>query len=146
MTRMTHSPVSVQQPLLRQPVELSWSAVAAGDDPRLALQSSRPREVSLCVRMVPQENDEVVMNAATVEYEHVKPLIIDARMSLSVIEDGALLHATMIDSDGTEMLALSLRLRTGHDPEVLYARTPLLNQAGFTGGRSDPPRIRPVNA
>ena len=96
----------------------------------------------LCMRVEPTHDDRAAMHASVHAGSAETLLVNTADAIIETVEDGSLMHMTVREPDGRELLSLTLRFDDGRrSGAALYARTPLLAEAGFTGGRCDPPRL-----
>lgn len=143
MTRMKPSPMFLSTVASLKSFELCWPAVACGCDARLSTENTRPAELSLHVSLIPVTATTVALHASVRHADTTTTLLDLPSADCTVETDGSLWHAAITDRNQATLLTLTLRRAADHSEyTVLYARTPLLALAGFTGGRCDPPTVR----
>lgn len=81
------------------------------------------------------DNSDCTITAWLALHDHRKIVLAAERAQCAVLHDGSLMHVDVtVRGSSTRLLALSF-----DSDQLVFAQSPLLHQAGFTGGSYDPP-------
>jgi hypothetical protein len=116
----------------RGTLQITWSAVHPRKD-----ASARPQPVRFVASVRTIGTGRAILDAWLEGARSVRPVVNREPVTCEVVRDGELVH---LDVRGGDEKLLTISLDDGADePQLLYARTPLLAAAGLRPGGYDPP-------
>ena len=143
-TTSHHSMAELTGPaLVAGGVQIRWSAVVAGDGSESPTGTLRPRPIAFVVTLQSVDEHHALLEAWLETPSGLRNTFRRQPVTCVVTIDEGFVH---VDAhlDGQRLVALSFAHPGANDrhQRVLYARTPLLAEAGLAPGAYDPPTAR----
>lgn len=148
MTIMNHTLSDWPAPWMKQTVQVCWTSTRSVAEPKRPHALGR---VDFVLSVEPISPNRAMAEAWVESAGHRRSILTrqSVRCVMTCDNRVANLELSRETSDGDERLA-ALTLHIDMEDQVslrpLYARTPLLAEAGFAGGTYDPPTIRHIVA
>lgn len=141
MTVANHNIVTEAPPAVAQCIEVRWSCTVTKWTDRFGLFTNGQRhgKVEFVVAMTRDGADESSCTIAAwlVMGDRRRVVLAAEHATCAALHEGSLTHVDVTArGSARRLLALSF-----HGDQLVFAQSPLLHQAGFTGGSYDPPHI-----